>query len=266
MDLLRPLRRKKEGWDLTDAVSREERDGKDMREHDTLRAPVEARYHGNPQRSDTDPPAYTNNRLVHLLSSLTIVMGLVTVTVASLFGSVFPLVRHVPYIVESKERQYVRVQQISSNVDYDTLERESFIRKYILAREEINLVDDGLRWQWVSRVSSMAVFQQFRKLGLDEKTSVWQDAVANQYTREIELNAVWHAPNDLNVWYSELLIRKTRFGENIADPMSAIVTARLGNLPPENEVARSDALENPLRLAVISYSISDKKAAQETAQ
>jgi len=133
---------------------------------------------------------------------------------------------------------------------------EKFARRYVLARETVNLVDDKERFEWVKANSTNEVWKVFD--AAMTKGDYYRAAVRNHTTWAVKIVAAWQS-NEANDAVWSLEIEKQHFAVNRIKGAaeSWIVELKLARdgrpkTPEEN-------IDNPAALYVLKYSAKAKE-------
>lgn len=133
---------------------------------------------------------------------------------------------------------------------------EKFSRRYVNAREKVDLKTDKERFDWVRANSTPEVWRAF-----DDAMSqgdFYNAAIRNKTTWDVEVVNAWQSNEDNDgIWSLDILKQHYSFGRPRGEPEPWIVVLKLGR--DGRKKTPREQLDNPASLFVLGYSAYAKK-------
>lgn len=176
-----------------------------------------------------------------------------------LAGAVLFLATQPPkvFMVEESEGKYYVARGPIEDANVMNRLMNGFARRYVLARETVNLVDDYDRWNWVKENSVSAVWVPFENIMW--KTGFYAETEKNQTTWKIKISNVWQSQsgND-GFWSVEIIKQHYTRGVAAGEPEQWVVQMLLAI--DSSQKTEEQGRDNPASLIVERYSSRTKEA------
>ena len=209
---------------------------------------------GNPQASETMGVVSAPETIVqqnNWLWKIAVLQLIIIIALTAAFIAQQPLIRYYPVALEVKDKVFYRAEPILDTVDGMEMAIEAFSRRFVLEREEVNLVDDLERWTWVQLYSDQNVWKPFHA----RMQALWEELHTRSISWDVALTASWRSQNVFNKWTVEFerdIYEAGRLTE------SEVWLAHL-EIGQRSEKADKPALmDNPFQFKVVSYSVEKK--------
>lgn len=203
----------------------------------------------------SDRAERTAQRTNRVLVFAVIGLSFVTIVQASAIAVLSDLKEMVPLPIQVEGKAFYKILPIYSDKQAETLAKEAFVRRYVLERETLNLVDETARWTWVQRVSHANVWNPFHRKMKDDK--VYEEALNSDITRHIEINDSAQMRDNTDQWIVDYTLHQYRTGERVGKPTKHRAVFQLGKLADKNQPSKAELWDNPLRLRVDAYTPSE---------